>query len=88
MGFTTNEGMVRVDFFEPSGKWHATKEMYWDGFYSVVYDKNEAAELMHATFSRCLEKSCGDCFRDMIAVCLEPYQERTYPIMIKRWENK
>jgi len=83
MGFTINESMVRVDFFESSGKWYATEEMYWDGFYCVEYNKDE---YLYTAFRRSLEKSFGDCFRDMIAVCLEPYQERAYPIMIKRWE--
>ncbi len=33
MGFTMKEGMVRIDFFRETGKWHETEEVCMKDFY-------------------------------------------------------
>lgn len=73
MGFTTEEGMVRVDFFKESGKWYTTEAIDMlpfyhdlDGFRKAVYKHLEDGRL-----------------RGMWAVCLEPYLEHKFPRMLK-----
>ena len=84
MGFTTKEGMVRVDFFKQSGKWYTTEEMYWDRYFTHECGNTE---LFHETFIRCLNKSFPDRYTEMIAVCLKPYHEHSHPILINRGEK-
>ena len=80
MGYTTNDAMVRVDFFKPSGKWYCTEAVLWTG------DWEGNKQLIHEAFAI----SLLDHFKDhptrlceMDAVCLEPYHEYAHPIQIK-----
>lgn len=75
MGYTTDDSMVRVDFFKPSGKWYTTESIKWTGDY---YKDN-----LHDSFKKSLRESLGDRLSDMDAVCLEPYHDMGYPLMIK-----
>jgi hypothetical protein len=85
MGFTTDERMVRVDFFKSSGKWYTTEAVKWTG----EYDKG----LIHREFARSLRDHLSKDFpavgdvgtprlSGMLAVCLEPYHQHTHPIML------
>ena len=85
MGFTTKQGMVRVDFFKPSGKWYTTEEMHWDRYYSYGNNEDSVFESTHDTFKRCLREQIGDQYKGMIAICLEPYHEHSYPLMVTDW---
>lgn len=73
--------IVRVDFFKQSGKWHAKEGMLWDRYKSV--DSN-GYESLRDTFLRCLKNQFGDRYNGMIAVCLEPYHEHSYPVMVTK----
>ena len=42
MGYTTDDDMVRVDFFKPSGKWYTTEAVKWTGGYSADHSIYEA----------------------------------------------
>lgn len=80
MGYTEDDSMVRVDFFKPSGKWYTTKAIKWDRY--SMRDGNGNCELLSETFKRCLDEQIGVRLSGMIAVCLEPYAETSYPIML------
>lgn len=75
MGYTTDNSMVRVDFFKPSGKWYTTEAIRWTGGY---YNDN-----LIESFAKSLRDSLGSRLSDMDAVCLEPYRDIGYPLMIK-----
>lgn len=83
MGYTTDDSMVRVDFFKQSGKWYTTEQMYWDR-YSTRNKDGTIGELINETFERCLNKQFPNHFTEMIAICLEPYHEHSFPLMINR----
>ena len=81
MGYTTDETTIRVDFFKPSGKWYETVSIKWVAPYF-------ASEMdIHEGFKRSLRASIGDRLRGMTAVCLEPYHELAFPLMIDDWNN-
>lgn len=75
MGYTTDNGMVRVDFFKQSGKWFTTEAIRWAGDY---YDDN-----LIESFAKSLRDYLGNRLSEMDAVCLEPYHDLGYPLMIK-----
>lgn len=81
MGYTIKSNMVRVDFFKEGGKWYTTEEMEWDRYFS---EDAYGIELIYDTFKRCLDQSFPDRYKNMIAVCLEPYHELSHPLMVKR----
>ena len=86
MGYSNNPEDVRVDFFKPSGKWYCTEKVRWTApFYATRFDALES-------FARSLQdhfKDQPDRLSDMTAVCLNPYRELAYPLMIKDggWVN-
>lgn len=75
MGYSTEEDMVRVDFFKESGKWYTTEAIKWTGGYRdcCIID----------AFSASLRNALGGRLSDMDAVCLEPYHEHSHPLKIK-----
>ena len=80
MGFTTDEEMVRVDFFKPSGKWYATEEMKWTGSYDSGYLPDVYRMLLWKTF--------GKRFQGLFAVCLEPYHQHAHPLCVAMPESE
>ena len=83
MGYNSDDSMVRVDFFKESGRWYSSEDMKWDR-YSVIDERGDI-ELINDTFKRCLDKTFGkDAYEGMIAICLEPYHEHAFPLMIRR----
>ena len=78
MGYTTDPEMIRVDFFKPSGKWYTTESIKWVGSYTTD---------LHEGFKRSLRASLGDRLKGMTAVCLHPYHELAFPLMIDDWNN-
>lgn len=75
MGYSSDDAMVRVDFFKPSGKWYCTEAVKWTG----KYDHG----LIHEEFAKSLRDHLGGRLSDMDAVCLEPYHINEHPIQIK-----
>ena len=79
MGYSENPANVRVDFFKPSGKWYTTEAVYWSGDY-------EGETLIHEAFAESLRNHFKDNpyrLSEMDAICLKPYHQHEYPIMIK-----
>lgn len=79
-GFSLNPEMVRVDIFKESGKYYTTIQLQWDRYF-IKRDDN--IELIEDTFKRCMKEQYTGKFTDMCAVCLEPYSEQSYPLMMR-----
>lgn len=79
MGYSTEEDMVRVDFFKSHGKWVETIQMKW-----IFWEDVE----IHKAFRLSLFACVGNRFAGMTAVCLEPYHKYAHPIMIREWDGK
>jgi len=80
MGYTENDGMVRVDFFKPSGKWYITLSVDLSEFYDEPS--------IHEAFAKALRKHFSDLghpdmLSDMDAVCPEPFHKHGHPVIIK-----
>ena len=82
MGYSIDSSKVRVDFFKESGKWYTTIELEWDRWSMKLPDGS--TELVDETFERCLDEQLEGRFKGMIAVCLEPYHENAFPLMVRR----
>lgn len=76
---------IRVDFFKQNGSWYTTEEVEWVGPW-----KAEGAKLIYDQFAetliRHLRGTAQDSnyirLSDMLAVCLEPYHENAFPLMM------
>ena len=66
---------VRVDFFKPSGKWYMTEAVPWKEPY------NGGGQLQDH-FRAALKKALQGRGNGLLAVCLEPYHENAYPVMV------
>jgi len=73
MGYSDNPARVRVDFFKDNGKWYTT----------------EAVEMMdwsgetYTTFQRSLKAHLNGRLKGMWAVCLDPYSDKGFPLMVR-----
>lgn len=81
MGYHTDDSMVRVDFFKPSGKWYETRAVRWTGGYKDCAIHNAFAKSLRDHFA---ERDQPTGFADMDAICLEPHHEHSHPIMLKQ----
>lgn len=77
MGCSEDDRQVRVDFFKSSGKWYCTEAIQWVG----DYDSSDPV----GDFKMSLLAGLGDRLNDMIAVCLDPYNRRSFPLMVRSW---
>lgn len=76
--YANNPGMVRVDYFKPSGKWYMTEAHDMSGYY------NEPDIFL------AVEKALRDAGRwkpHFTIVVMEPYHKNAYPIMITAEEQ-
>lgn len=83
--FSRNSAKVRMDIFKPSGKWYDFFEVDMGDFYheDLINKavKNAFKDKIKTDF-----KNAQDYFdkhKDWYLVCLEPYYENNYPIMIQ-----
>lgn len=77
--YTTNSGMVRVDYFRQSGKWYMTEELDMSGFYDHgIYPAQAVRAALEAK---------GRLFPHFHKVVLDPYVESSYPVMIPAEED-
>lgn len=79
MGFTIRENMVRVDFFKPNGKWYAAEEVEFRNYENWDIYEEFAKALAKALVNETLDKCRYD---EMVAVCLEPYNKFSHPLMV------
>jgi len=74
MNYSSDDSMVRVDFFRPSGKWYSTEAIKWKMYSRVP---------IHQAFKESLSEHCKGRMVGMTAVCLNPYHEHAHPLMVK-----
>jgi hypothetical protein len=72
--YSEDPSMCRVDFFRDTGKWYATEALKLD----YAAEDGPAGALQKA----CREQLHGR-LRGMWAVCLDPYHELPFPLMVK-----
>jgi hypothetical protein len=73
--YSNNSRDCRVDFFKEGGKWYTTEAVSFAGLYD---DTNVVG-----AFREALKRHLGGRLSGMWAVCLDPYSERAYPLMVK-----
>lgn len=73
--YSDDPSSCRVDFFKPSGKWYSTEAIV---FPPQTYNMHPADALKTA-----LRIQIKDCMKGMAAVCLLPYVENPFPVLIK-----
>lgn len=74
-GYSDNSAMVRVDFFRETGKWYTTEAVEWIGYDGDIFQ--EFKDSLHFHF-----KQTGR-LKGMWAICLEPYNKNSFPLMVK-----
>jgi hypothetical protein len=74
MGFSPIDAMVRVDRFKHTGKWY-------DTFAIDMSEHYRSPDLGRALYE--LIKAKGVSMDGYIFVCLEPYHERSHPMLLK-----
>lgn len=83
MNYSEEPNSVRVDIFKPSGKWYTTVALNWDRYRSGnPQDGADDYESIQNTFRRCMKEQFQDRWSGMTVVCLEPYHENAFPLMI------
>lgn len=92
MGYTTDDAMVRVDFFKLSGKWYTTEAVKWTGNYEGGLVAREFAKSLHDHLleretqpGRMHESRKPSTIRlsGMIAVCLKPFHQHAHPLLLQ-----
>lgn len=73
--YSENAAMCRVDFFKESGKWYTTEAI---NFSCCDWSSSPVDALKEA-----LMKQIGTKYSGMTAVCLEPYVEHSFPVIIR-----
>ena len=79
MGYSEDPSMVRVDFFEASGKWYTTEAVKWTEQYDNGLIFDEFAKSLRDHF-----KDNPKRLSDMDAICLHPYHIHARPIILKK----
>jgi len=85
MGYTTDDSMIRVDFFKESGKWYTTEAV------KIEYPKRLGLTEVFAKSlkNHFIKEGNPERLSEMTAVCLYPYYDDSFPVMIKNgdWLN-
>lgn len=79
MGYSSDDSMVRVDFWKPSGKWSAVEALKWTGSYKGDIFRAFAESLRRLLWD---EENQRLRYSGMRVTCLEPYHEHAHPISI------
>ncbi len=77
MGYSADNSRVRVDFFRETGKWYTTEAVQWYGGYV------QGATSIHDEFRESLKRHLQGRLSGMWAVCLDPYHEHAFPLMVR-----
>lgn len=78
--YIENPGMCRVDFFKESGKWYTTEAIDLSPWYT-----NQPYDALTFALKKHLLRKEGSGYRlsGMWAICLEPYNHLSFPLMMK-----
>ena len=71
--YTDDPTSVRVDFFNANGKWYTTEAIIWLDYEGEIF----------STFQRSLAKSLRGRLCGLWAVCLAPYSDMAFPMMVR-----
>lgn len=86
MNFARSKNCVRVDFFTRSTykyRDHSAVKMDNDLYYDKRGPRYSLAKILVEEFHLMLANgTCNDSMKDTIAVCLEPYHEHSFPVII------
>jgi hypothetical protein len=74
--YSNDSSSVRVDFFRPSGKWYTTEAVKLNG---NDYNTTDPVN----SFRMVVQAHLNGRLKGMWAVCLQPYYNLEFPIMIK-----
>jgi hypothetical protein len=94
MGFSAEEGRVRIDFFKDGGKWYQTEDVNMDDFYCgstglATQSKAQCYSLPEAIIAAMradlkFRRDDGTFrYAGCWAIVLEPYHEWTHPQMFR-----
>jgi hypothetical protein len=80
--YTSDVTLCRVDFFRESGKWYTTEAVSfarvpWAAKHGRPLDAFKLALELHLRLDGRLR------LEGMFAVCLDPYHEHSFPLMIR-----
>lgn len=78
MGYTTDSGMVRVDYFKPSGKWYMTEAIDM----SPWYNRDDIYQAVEFALDDSRPERNSGWWSQFTVVVLKPYHKNAYPIMI------
>lgn len=78
MGYTIDSGMVRVDYFKPSGKWYMTEAIDM----SPWYDYSDIYVAVERALDNSRPERNSGWWSQFTVVVLKPYHKNAYPIMI------
>jgi hypothetical protein len=88
--YSDNPTNCRVDFFKENGKWYATEMVVFDGKWWKDRSIDEGWTHPIDKFKEVLKEHLYDAsrqnayrMRGMIAICLDPYFEDAWPLMIR-----
>lgn len=94
MGYSENDGSVRIDRFKEHGKWYDTYAVdmsnHWndrneDGSYNLIHDALRDAIAADPRFG---PQWVGGWLRQGgFIVCLEPYHQQSHPITLKAFNG-
>jgi len=76
--YSDSPGMVRVDFFKPSGKWYMTEDLDMYDFWDEL--------IPHDAVEKALERN-GRNLKHFTRVVLQPYHRNAYPVMLVAEED-
>lgn len=76
--YSQHPGMVRVDFYRPSGKWYMTEEMQMDRHYGDLSIYNAVEESIKEAFPDTGMRWLSQ----FIVVVAEPYHTNAFPVML------
>lgn len=93
MGYTENDGSVRIDRFKEHGKWYDTYAIdmskYWndriDGRINLIHDALREAIADDSRFGP--NWVDGWLRQGGFIVCLEPYHKQSHPITLKAFRS-
>lgn len=71
--YSDNPGMVRVDYFRPSGKWYMTEAHDMTGYYDTSDPYSAVEQAL---------RDAGRWLPHFTIVVREPYHQYSYPVMI------
>ena len=90
MGYSPDDSMVRVDYFAPSGKWKYTEAVRWLTYWGSPEPVSGTPMVRKylLTLDAFYEALCAVGYhKGMTAVCLEPYCEHSFPLMLPEWNK-